>query len=214
MDDDLGPWEDAKYGQFVDLIWPWMSGIPRWLAIFILPPDCIFDRVRPLLALPEGTTYTRGTYGFSPQSDSDGDHIMHDSAIVREMQAIGDLIMVFYCQSGANPASNFPTHVLSTIPLVFTKPTSHWLAPPIDPHGREPKTVARMIEAYLPVRWTLVLSGLSGIILTMCSIGHFGRRPGDRDGLASVGKGASRASHSPHASATTNFSVRWCSCST
>ena len=94
---------------------------------------------------------------------------MHDSAIVREMQAIGDLIMVFYCQSGANPAGNFPTHVRGTTPLVFTEPTSHWLAPPIDPHGREPETVARMIEAYLPVGWTLVLSGLSGIIPTMCS---------------------------------------------
>ena len=44
----------------------------------MLPPDRTFDRVRPLLALPEGATYTRGTYGFSPQSDFDGDHIMHD----------------------------------------------------------------------------------------------------------------------------------------
>ena len=69
MDDDLGPWEDVEYGQAVDLIRPWMSGIPRWSAIFMLPPDRTFDRVRPLLALPEGATYTRGTYGFSPQLD-------------------------------------------------------------------------------------------------------------------------------------------------
>ena len=54
VDDDLGPWEDAKYGQAVDLIRPWMSGIPRWSAIFMLPPDRTVDRVRPLLALPEG----------------------------------------------------------------------------------------------------------------------------------------------------------------
>ena len=82
----------------MDLIRPWMSGIPRWSTIFMLPLDRIFDQVRPLLPLPEGATYTRGTFGFSPQSDFDGDHIMHDSVIVREMQAIDDLIMVFYCQ--------------------------------------------------------------------------------------------------------------------
>ena len=52
---------------------------------------------------------------------------------------------------------------------MFTEPTSHWLAPPIDPHGHEPETVARMVEVYLLVGWTLVLSGLSGIVPTMCS---------------------------------------------
>ena len=43
VDDNLGPWEDAEYGQAVDLIRPWMSGIPRWSAIFLLLPDRIFD---------------------------------------------------------------------------------------------------------------------------------------------------------------------------
>ena len=125
--------------------------------------------MRPLLALSKGATYTRGTHGFSLQSNSDGDHIMHDSAIVWEMQAIGDLIIVFYCQSVANPVSNFLTHVQGTTPLVFRELTSHWLAPPIDTHGCEPETMARMIEAYVPLGWTLVLSGLSSIVPTTYS---------------------------------------------
>ena len=75
------------------------------------------------------------------------------------------------CPTYTNPNVNIPRTLDAELPLSFQDCKSKWAPELGDSKRRTPKEIARLVKAYLPEGWMLVLCGLGATIPAICAQG-------------------------------------------
>ena len=169
-------WSDEDYGRAVMQMRSWMRDVPRYNAVFMLPPSRRYEDVVRHLALPENAMAERGTWKFRGHRQEKGRIVMHAGRPVGSFLPIADIVIVCFMPTDASPLENFvcaqggfeceTSFHENTIKL--------WDPPACDIGARSPIPIMHMWDYYLPSDWALIVQGLTA------TVASFNRHPGRR----------------------------------
>lgn len=167
-------WSFHDYETAITIIGRWMNACPRWNLIFLCPEG--EDRRFLEEDLKQsGQTIHHGAWGFTPETSTKKKTMTFDGQDVITMEEIGDIIFVMVYPEASNPIENIP-HDCRTVPRVFHDHTSKYPTSQWDNKRRTPEELVRLINAYLPKDWALVLVNLSTSIQAITDDGFLGSR--------------------------------------
>ena len=145
---------------------PWVSKMPRWNALFLLPPSKTFESVRLMLAAPEGAYIARLIWGFRDPLQAPYLKRRHEGVVLGTYASFADVVAVSHSPRGSPEADNYVTDENGKYHLetIFKEPKEAWGAPTCDLLARTPDTVEELLEPYVPSGWIVILQGLTSLI--------------------------------------------------
>ena len=105
-------------------------------------------------------TIQHGAWGFTPETFMQKLAFTFDEQEVLTVQKIGDIIFVMVYPEASNPIENIRSGC-KTVPCMFYDHTSKYPTMQWDKKRKTPEEIVRLINAYLPKEWALVLVNLS-----------------------------------------------------
>ena len=156
------------------MIGRWMKECPRWNLVLLCPEG--EDRrslVRDLKTSDH--TIEHGAWGFTPETSMRKRSITFDEQEVFAVQEIGDIIFIMVYPEASNPIENIRSGC-KTVPRMFYDHTSKYPTMQWDKKRRTPEEIVRLIDAYLPKEWALVLVNLSTSVQAITEEGFIGSR--------------------------------------
>ena len=167
-------WDVLDYGRAITKIGKWMKACPRWNVVLLCPEgQDSRDLVRELKTSDQITEH--GAWGFTPETSRQKQTINFDKQEVFAVQEIGDIIFVMVYPEASNPIENMRSGC-RTVPRIFSDHTSKYPTMQWDKNRRTPKEIVRLINAYLPNEWALVLVNLSTSVEAITEEGFVGSR--------------------------------------
>ena len=167
-------WDFQDYGRAMKTIERWMKACPRWNLVFLCPEGHNrHSLVRDLKT--SDRTIQHGVWEFTPETSMQKWTITFDEEEVLAVQEIGDIIFVMIYPEASNPIENI-CNDCKTIPRMFYDHTSKYPTMQWDKKRRTPKEIVRLINAYLPKEWALVLVNLSTSVQAITEEGFMGLR--------------------------------------
>ena len=158
-------WSPTDFLQIIGRMFSWMSGMPRWNVVLLLPTKYTYEAILPRLALPEGAYAHRAVWFFRDHTQEKGTRVKHGGHMVGSYDPFADVVVISYKPQGTNPAENFVcVDGLYKNRTCFVEPDYAWTAPTCDPLARSPELIEQILESYLPENWALVVQGLSVIV--------------------------------------------------
>ena len=91
------------------------------------------------------------------------------------MEGMGDVILIMVCPKASNPIENVPRGG-GLLPRLFQDHPSKYRTTRGDQKRRTPEKVIRLINAYLPKKWVLILVGLTTSVPVILEDGFRGTR--------------------------------------
>ena len=146
------------FSQVIGWMFSWMSRMPRWNVVLLLPAKYTYQAILPRLALPEGAYAHRAVWFFRDHTQEKGTQVKHGEHMVGSYDPFANVVVISYKPRGANPVENFVC-----VDGLY-KPDYVWTAPTCDPLARSSELIEQILESYLPENWALVVQGLSVIV--------------------------------------------------
>ena len=116
-----------------------------------------------------------GAWRFIPETSRQKHTINFEKQEVFAVQEIGDIIFVMVYPEASNPIENMRSGC-KTVPRIFSDHTSKYPTMQWDKKRRTPEEIVRLINAYLPNEWALVLVNLSTSVEAITEEGFVGSR--------------------------------------
>ena len=172
-----GIWEEADYKKAMDRVEEWMQGGPRWNVVFLYleGDETAVSFVKMLRDSKELYAY-RGSWTFSEETRSMENTLKFEGQRIKGFQSVVDIVVVLVCPTYTNPNVNIPRTFEAELPLSFQDYKSKWAPEVGDSKRRTPEGIAKLVKAYLPEGWMLVLCGLGAAIPAICAQGFTGSR--------------------------------------
>ena len=101
--------------------------------------------------------------------------ITFDKQDVLSLKKIGDIIFVMVYLEASNPIENIRSGC-RTVPCIFSNHTSKYPTIQWDKKQKTPEEMIRLINAYLPNEWALVLVNLNTSVQAITEEGFMGSR--------------------------------------
>ena len=170
-----GIWEEANYKKAMDTVEEWMQGGPRWNVVFLYPEgdETVVSFVKMLRNSKELYAY-RGSWTFLEETRSTENTLKFEGQRIKGFQSVADIVVVLICPTHTNPNVNIPRTFEAELPLSFQDYKSKWALEVGDSKRRTPEEIAKLVKAYLPEGWMLVLCGLGAAIPAICTQGFTG----------------------------------------
>ena len=167
-------WDILDYGRAMTQIGKWMKACPRWNVVLLCPEGQ--DRRELVRELKTSDRITKhGAWGFTPETSKQKQTINFEDQEVFAVQEIGDIIFVMVYPEASNPIENMRSGC-KTVPRIFSDHTSKYPTMQWDKKRRTPEEIVRLINAYLPNEWALVLVNLSTSVEAITEEGFVGSR--------------------------------------
>ena len=172
-----GIWEEADYKKAMDRVQEWMEGGPRWNAIFLYPEgdETAISFLKMLQESKELYAY-RGSWTFSEETRSTENTLKFEGQRIKGFQSVADIVVVLICPTHTNPNVNILRTFEAELPLSFQDYKSKWAPEVGDSKRRTLEEIAKLVKAYLPEGWMLVLCGLGAAIPAICVQGFIESR--------------------------------------
>ena len=172
-----GLWEEANYTKAMDRVEEWMQGDSRWNVVFLYPEgdETVVSFVKMLRDSNELYSF-RGSWTFSEETRSTENTLKFEGQWIKSFQSIADIVIVLVCPTHTNPNVNILRTLDAKLPLSCQDCKSNWAHELGDSKQRIPKEIPRLMKAYLPEGWMLVLCGLGVAIPAICAQGFTGSR--------------------------------------
>ena len=116
-----------------------------------------------------------GSWGFTPETSVQKDSILFSKHEVLLMEGMGDVIFIMVCPEACNPIKNVARGG-GPLPRLFQDHSSKYKTARGDQNRRTPEEVLRLINAYLPKDWALILVGLTTTVPVVLEEGFKGTR--------------------------------------
>ena len=154
-----------------------MQGGPRWNVIFLYPEgdETAVSFVKMLRESKELYAY-RGSWTFSEETRSTENTLKFEGQWIKGFQSVADIVVVLVCPTHTNPNVNILRTFEVELPLSFQDYKSKWAPEVGDSKRRTPEEIAKLVKAYLPEDWMLVLCGVGAAIPAICAQGFTGLR--------------------------------------
>ena len=152
----------------------WMHACPRWNVALLCPEGKDMRFLVKELERPD-RIIQHGSWGFIPKTSMQKDSILFSKQEVLLMEGMGDVILIMVCCEACNPIENV-TRGGGPLPRLFQDHPSKYQTARGDQKRRTPEEVMRLINAYLPKDWALILVGLTTSIPAILEEGFRGTR--------------------------------------
>ena len=154
-----------------------MQGSPRWNVIFLYPEgdETAVAFVKMLRDSKELYAYC-GNWTFSEETRSTENILKFERQWIKGFQSVADIVVVLVYPTHTNPNVNIPRMLDVELPLSFQAYKSKWVPELGDSKRRTLEEIVRLVKAYLPEDWMLVLCGLGAAIPAICAQGFKGSR--------------------------------------
>ena len=118
----------------------------------------------------------RGSWTFSEETRSTENTLKFEGQRIKGFQSVADIVVVLVCPTHTNPNVDIPRTFEAELPLSFQDYKSKWASEVGDSKRRTPKEITKLVKAYLPEGWMLVLCGLGSAIPAIYAQGFTGSR--------------------------------------
>ena len=167
-----GIWEEADYKKAMDRVEEWMQGGPRWNIVFLY---CEGDEIAvsfvKMLRESKKLYAYRGSWTFSEETRSTENTLKFEGQKIKGFQSVADIVVVLVCPTHTNPNVNNLRTFEAELPLSFQDYKSKWAPEVGDSKRRTLEEIAKLVKAYLPEGWMLVLCGVGVAIPAICAQG-------------------------------------------
>ena len=117
-----------------------------------------------------------GSWTFSEETRSTENTLKFEGQRIQGFQSVANIVVVLVCSKHTNPNVNIPRTFEVELPLSFQDYKSKWAPEVRDSKRWTPEEIAKLVKAYLPKGWMLVLCGLGAAIPAVCAQGFTGSR--------------------------------------
>ena len=151
-----------------------MHASPRWNVAFLCPEG---DDMRSLVKELERADHIvhYGSWRFTEETAMHKECVLFDNQEVLLMEVVGDVILIMVRPPASNSIENIPRGS-GHVPHSFQDHASKYASKSKNNKCRTPEEVSRLINAYLPKDWALVLVELSTSIPTILDEGFIESR--------------------------------------
>ena len=167
-------WTYKEYETAMEVMGKWMHACPRWNVALLCPKGKDMRSLVRELKRPE-RIIRHGTWGFTLETSMQKDSILFSKQEVLSMEGMGDVILIMVCPEACNPIENVGRGG-GLLPRLFQDHSSKYKTARGDQKRRTLEEVLRLINAYLPEHWTLVLVRLTTTIPALLEEGFRGTR--------------------------------------
>ena len=170
--DKDGIWKEADYTKAMERVEEWMQGGTRWNVVFLYPEadEIAISFVRMLWDSKE-LYAVQGSWTFSKETRSIENSLKFEGQRIKAFQNVANIVVVLVCPTHTNSNVNILRTLDVELPLSFQDCKSKWAPKLGDSKRRTPKKIARLVKAYVPEVWMLVLCGLGAAIPAICAQG-------------------------------------------
>ena len=157
-------WTEVEYGNVIQQVKKWMAGIHRWNAISLLPVGVFFDdNMRTRFGLVAECTLLHGFWIFDAATMATSRQDLKNGEQMEQfVQAIGGVAIVMEHPTRSRAVENIVRTPQGELPVAFT---DSWnedrMSRSADTLERSPTELQRMVRAYLPPSWCLVVVGIT-----------------------------------------------------
>ena len=154
-----------------------MQGGIRWNVVFLYPEgdETAVSFVKMLRDLKELYAFC-GSWTFFEETRSIENNLKFEGKRIKAFESAANIVVVLVCSTHTNPNVNIPRMLDVELLLSFQDCKSEWAPELGDSKQRIPEEIARLVKAYLPKGWMLILWGLDVAILVICEQGFIGSR--------------------------------------
>ena len=168
--DKDGIWGEADYTKAMERMKEWMQEGPRWNVLFLYPKgdETVVSFVKMLWDSKELYAF-HGSWIFSKETRSTENNLKFEGQWIKAFQSVANIVFVLVCLVHTNFNVNIPRMLDAELPLTFQDCKSKWALEIGDSKRRTLEEIARLVKAYLPEGWMLVLCGLGAAIPAICA---------------------------------------------
>jgi hypothetical protein len=170
-------WIEVEYSNVMQHVKKWMEGIHRWNTVFLLSTGIFFDEsMRTRFGLVAECTLLRGVWIFEVATvAASGQDLRNGGQVEQSVQAIGGVTIVMEHPTGFRAVENIVRTPRGQFPLAFTDSWNEDMMPRVaDTLERSPTELQRMVRAYLPPSWYLVVIGITTSVVDIVQDGFQG----------------------------------------
>ena len=148
-----------EYETAMEIMGRWMHACPRWnVALLCLERKDMRSLMKELER--SDRIICHGSWEFTPETSMQKDSTLFSKQEVLSMEGMGDVILIMVCLEACNPIENV-AHGVGPLPRLFQDHSSKYKTARGDQKRRTPEEFLRLINAYLPKDWALILVGLT-----------------------------------------------------
>ena len=171
---DEEAWAYEEYETTMEVMGRWMHAYPRWNVTLLCPEGKDMRSLVKELERPDNII-RHGSWLFTPEISIQKDSIFFSKQEVFSMDGMGDVMLIMVCPEACNPVENV-ARAGSPLPHLFQDHSSKYKTARGDEKRRTPEEVLRLINAYLPKDWALILVGLTISVPAILEEGFRGSR--------------------------------------
>ena len=163
-----------EYETTMEVMGGWMHACPRWNFALLCPEGKDMRSLVKELERPD-RIIQHGSWGFTLETSMQKDSILFSKQEMLSMEGMGDVILIMVCPEAYNPIENVACGG-GALPRLFQDHSSKYETALGDQKRKTLEEVMRLINAYLPKDWALILVGLTTSVPAILEEGFRGTR--------------------------------------